>query len=216
MNQPLKSWSHTWLKTYENCPRKYQALKVTKEVKEDDSKFSSEGKDIHRALEHAIGHGADIPSKFSYLEKYVKPFRSKRNVLVEQRYALREDFSPCEFFAKDAWVRSVADLVLLKSSTALLLDWKTGKIRPERAQLVIMAFMLFQHYPALKDITAGFVWVKHDEITRFTLTREEVAEEWSEIIHRVKELERACLEDVWPMTPNGLCGYCPVMTCPHR
>ena len=49
------AWSYSGIKTYEVCPLKYCAEKVTKVVQFEDNESTLYGKELHKACEDYVG-----------------------------------------------------------------------------------------------------------------------------------------------------------------
>jgi len=125
--------------------------------------------------------------------------------------ALNKHFQPTKWMAKDVWVRGIIDLGVVGSKEALLLDWKTGKHRPDSYQLMLFAAFAFAFYPWIDRVTTGFIWLKDSKFDKETFTRDQVTEIWNEFLPRIKRLELAFSDDRWQAKPSGLCkNWCPV------
>ena len=62
----IPPWSYSALKTYETCPRKYQAEKVTKEVPFTQTDATIYGTELHLAAEEYIRDGKPIDPRFDF------------------------------------------------------------------------------------------------------------------------------------------------------
>jgi hypothetical protein len=132
-------------------------------------------------------------------------------VEAEQKLALTAQFKPTTFFAKDVWVRGITDFTITKNDKCFIGDWKTGKPDPVSAQLKLTAVMTFAHKPYVNTITNAFVWLKTNEVTAETFTRDDIAPIWQEFAPRVRRMEIAMEEKKFPPKPSGLCRkWCPV------
>ena len=125
--------------------------------------------------------------------------------------ALNKNFRPTKWMAKDVWVRGIIDLGVIGSKKALLLDWKTGKHRPDSNQLMLFAAFAFAYYPWLEHVTTGFIWLKDSKFDKQEFTKDQVTDIWNEFIPRVQRIEAAYDKDKWIAKPSGLCkNWCPV------
>jgi hypothetical protein len=131
--------------------------------------------------------------------------------IVEKQMSINESLRPTGWFADDAWCRGIVDVGVINGSRALLLDYKTGKRKPDLTQLKLFAGLAFASFPDLEVINTGFVWLKHGTIDKKEYTRKEVPMIWQEFIPRVQRMQRAYDEDKFPPKPSGLCrNYCSV------
>ena len=72
---------------------------------------------------------------------------------TELKLGLNGNRKPCDFFAKEVWVRGVVDLLIVNGKTAYVIDYKTGNDKyADTAQLKLMAIMAFEHFPQIEKI----------------------------------------------------------------
>jgi hypothetical protein len=136
---------------------------------------------------------------------------------VEQKYALDRNFQPTGYFDNNVWYRGIGDVVKIYHTRGAVLDWKTGQIKVDSVQLMLMAQCLFSHFPELEQVHTGFVWLKDGATTVQTFTRQDIADSWVGLLSRVKTLEEATKANNFPPKPSGLCRkHCPVVTCKYN
>lgn len=221
--QPPWSWSVYEL--FDTCPRKYERTWLKKEFvePEDTREHANWGEHVHRALQAAVETDQPLPDNMKdlHLENRVAMLRSMPGtLLVEQRLGLSKDLQPCDFFDKDKiWVRAIGDFVCINPSgtKALILDYKTGK-RKLTNQLKLLALVLFQHYPNLVEVHAGFMWTKlKGKLDIETYYRKDRARLWGAFTGLLGQMKESFKLDIWPAKRNGLClKYCPVESCPYN
>jgi hypothetical protein len=115
------------------------------------------------------------------------------------------------------WYRGIGDFVVVDGSNALVLDWKTGKVLDDPVQLMLMAQLIFSHYPQVKSVNAQFVWLKFDCTSEQTVTRQDIANNWIGLMDRVNAMKEAYETDVFVPKPSGLCRkHCPVRSCQYH
>lgn len=211
------TWSYSALTTYELCPKKYYHLYVAKDVKDEDSSFSADGKIIHDAMKKRVVDGVPLPINLRQHEKLAAKFASAAGEKHgEMKLAITRQFEPCDYFAKDVWCRVVIDLTIVKGNQAIVVDWKTGKRKDDQTQMMLNTAVLAQFVPEIKLFTAVLVWMQSGELTPpFTYTRASFPEAWNQLLPRVAKIEEARKTTTFPANPNGLCAYCPVRSCPH-
>lgn len=215
------SWSYSKLKNFEVCPRKHYEVDLAKtaaETQSDDPDSAlNYGNRVHDALKQALLNGVALPDEMSHLKIWVDRVKAgPGQLLVEQKYAINRNFQKTAYFAPDAWVRMIGDVVRIDRDIALVIDWKTGKIVKDSVQLMLMAQALFSHYPDLLRVRSEFVWLKDDCTSPWVFDRKELADQWVELMPRVNKLEDAHKAQSYPPKPGGLCkSYCPVKSCPY-
>lgn len=211
------AWSYSKIKNYDSCPKRYHEVDVLKNYK-DESEQLTWGNQLHDALAKHIGKGEPLPEAYKAYQKWADRVKQgDGKLLVEQKYAIREDFSPTGYFAKDVWYRGIADVARINGPVALAVDWKTGKIVEDSIQLALMAQCLFSHFPEVQYVRTEFVWLKEDATTREDFSRDDMVGLWAGVLPRVKTLQTAHERGEFPAKPGFLCGrYCPVKTCEHN
>ena len=211
------SWSHSSLKDFENCARKYHEVKVLKNYPFTETEATRYGNQVHEALELYIRDGKEIPPEYAQFKDVADAMLGKPGrKLAEYEMALTADLKPCEWKSPDVWVRGIADILIVDDDnlTAWVGDWKTGSNKyPDRDQLVLMSLMVFEHFPHIRKVNSALLFIVKNDIVKMSMTRDQKDEHWWRYRERTARLE-ACFEnDVWNPTSTPLCGWCPVTTC---
>lgn len=205
-------WSYSALTAYETCPRRFQLTRVTKQVRESQTEATVWGNKVHKALEDFARSGKPLSPDLEKYGKYVKKIQSYEGKrVVEERVALDRNFRPTKWMAKDVWVRGIIDIGVVGSEKAYLLDWKTGKRRPDSNQLKLFAALAFAMYPWVDKVVTGFIWLKTSEFDKEVFTRDQLPEIWAEFMPRLSRVANSYDKDKWTPKPSGLCkNWCPV------
>lgn len=211
------AWSFSALDVFEVCRKKYYHLKVAKDVKDTDSSYATDGKFVHEAMRARVIDGEPLPIQLRQHEKLAKRFAdAKGEKHGEMQLALNKKMEPRDWFAKDVWVRAIIDLLIVRGTTAVLTDWKTGKRKERYDQLRLSAAVLSRYMPEIEEFQLVFVWLKDHEVSPpQTITKDELRAVWLEFLPRVNEITEAIKTTEFPASPSGLCGWCPVTSCPH-
>lgn len=209
MNIP--PWSYSSLNAFE-CPRRYHLTRVAKVVRESQTEETRWGNLVHKSLEDRVKSKTPLPEGMRQWEPIVaKLDTAKGRVFAETRFTLTRNLTPTQWSAQNAWCRGIIDAGVDAGRKALLLDWKTGKIKQDSDQLRLFAAIYMKARPYTEEVTTGFVWLKDNKLTKDTFTREHVPEIWEDFIARAARLEAAYKQNKWPARPSGLCrGWCPV------
>lgn len=212
MTHKMPAWSFSALSAFETCGLRYFKTRVSKEIVEPQTEATLWGNQVHKAFEDRFKNKAPLPDYMKAYEPLVSKLMLQHGVrLVEEQMAITKNFRPCEWRAKDAWVRAIVDFGIVGPKKALFIDWKTGKRKPDSTQLMLSAAIGFAHYPFLESITTGFFWFKDRKTDKETFTREQLPQLWGEFLPRVQRLEGAYADDKWHPKPSGLCAkWCPV------
>ena len=204
--------SFSSIKMYENCPKRYYHQRIRKEVQDKGSDATIYGERIHEALEHRLESKVDLPKEsegYEVLCRGIEKTARGGTLLVEQKLTLSEDLTPTGWWDGDAWVRSILDVLVLHNDTAVVMDWKTGKRRPDFTQLELFALQVFSHFPDIDKVKSSFLWLKDMQMDSKTYYRDELGSMWGKLLQRISRIEQSLAHDKWPPKPSGLCNYCP-------
>lgn len=207
-------WSYSGLTSFETCPKRYFHIKVAKDVVDTPGEAATWGTTVHQHLEDRLRDGTPLPPSIAEYEKLVAPIEAKPGrKLIEYEMAVDASLNPTEWTSPTAWCRGIVDVGVLSEDggKAVLLDWKTGKRKPDSDQLKLFAALVFAHIDTLSVVQTGFVWVKSGEFDKAVFKRADQSAIWNEFIPRVRRLELAYIKDNFPPRPSGLCRkHCPV------
>ena len=214
------TWSHSSLKDYEGCPRRYHEVKVLKNHPFKDTEATIYGKELHEAAEFYIKDDTPLPPQFEFIQDTLDALKAKPGrKLCEYKMGVTADLRPCGFLDKDVWVRGIADLLIIddENLTARVVDYKSGNNKyPDREQLKLMALMVFAHFPHIRRVSGALLFVVKNDIAKASFMVGEAEEYWWDYRERVARIEQAHETGVWNPKPTPLCGWCPVSSCEHN
>lgn len=218
MSRPV-AWSYSALIMYENCPRKYWAVKIKKI--DDSNKNSRQGDAEHKGIEMHLKHGDPLPVGIGALTPMLQAIKASPGELyVEHKLCLNEQFVPCKWNDWDkVWLRTAADVIKVNGASAAYFDWKSGKAKSDddmADQTDITALAIFRHFPDVQVVKGAAVFYRHDRLARNTVYRADEGRLWNSWLERLKPLKESYANDNWPVNPNPLCGWCPYLACPHN
>jgi len=213
--------SYSSIRQFENCPKQYHEVRILKRFKSQETEATSYGTLVHKSLEEYVRDRKPIPENLSHYQKFVDPItKIKGSVHCELKLGIREDFSPCDFFAKDVWFRGVPDFLIINDETgvARIGDWKTGKSSryADTAQLELLAGMVMAHYPQVQVVKGALVFLVANDIVKATYAREQFSEIMSKWAGKASMIEAAMEHGVWNPRTGPLCRFCPVSDCPNN
>lgn len=219
------AWSYSRLKNYETCPRRYEAIDLTKEFKQDETEELNEGDRLHKAMAKRVMSGTELPREFYYMERHAENLTKLTHDLqiinCELKLAINKDYKAVGFFEKGVWARCMIDYIKIvpandKQSFAHIVDYKTGKLKEDDAQLAVNAMLTFSCFKDVVGIKSEFLWTKYNDTTSIVFTRSNIIEYWDLIIPRVMKLAVAHEENNFPAKPGKLCKeWCAVSSCEH-
>jgi hypothetical protein len=222
MAKPVEAapWSFSKIKSFETCPKQFYHEKVLKEFPYVESEAMLYGTEFHTAAENFIAKGTDLPKRFAFALPVLQSLAAKPGKkLVEQKLGLTAKLESCSFFAKDVWFRGIVDLLIIDGEDALIIDHKTGKSSQyaEKGQLELMALSVFRHFPEVKNIKAGLLFVIANDFVKASYQRSGQRELWTKWLSNYSAMEKAFETGVWNPKPSGLCKrHCQVLECPHN
>ncbi len=173
---------------------KYRYIdKIRSEIKGSAAKI---GTAAHRVTEHTL-NGVDLNQAVQLtLEEYVadltttevekvrsfspniEAFKDRfdklaqkhpvKEVFVEKQWAIREDFTACDYMDPTAMIRGIIDLaILLESGQLLIIDHKSGRpwgLSKYMTQLDIYAIFGLAHVPNLKAVQCGVHYISNADL----------------------------------------------------
>jgi len=220
MTVKIPAWSFSSIKTFDQCPKKYYHLKVARDYQEDqNAAHLTYGTAFHEAAEFYIRDNTPLPPEFGFAQAALdrlKAFPGEK--LCEYEMGLTENLEPCGFKDSGVWWRGIADLIILRDDLAFVLDYKTGKSAKyaDRGQLELMALAVFKHFPQVKRVKAGLLFVVANEFPKAEYTIEDEPGLWQKWLTDHAKMKKAYETGVWNPRTSGLCKkHCVVLSCPH-
>jgi hypothetical protein len=222
----MTAWSYSSITLFEQCPKKYYHLRIAKDIKEPESDAMNYGKDLHLAAEEHIRDGKPLPEKYAYIQELLDKLKDiKGEKLCENKLAVKlttdNRLIPCDFFDKDVWYRGIADLIILdrENQEARIIDYKTGKSAKyaDTKQLKLLAACVFTHYPEVKVIKAGLLFVVSKEFIKEEYSTHHRLAYFEQFKPLVNQLDACISNGVWNPKKNFTCSkWCPVKSCAHN
>ena len=208
-------WSHSALKDYEGCPRRYQEVRVLKNYAFQETEATKYGTQLHLAAEEYIRDGKELPEQFAFIKDTLDALNKKPGrKLCEHKMALTIDKEPCDFDDENRWVRGIVDLLIVDGDSAYIVDYKTGNNKyADPKQLKLMALMTYAHFPEVQHIKAGLLFVMHNTFVTEEYERKDSEKLWQNFLPNLDQLALSYENNMWFAKPGPLCGWCPVSNC---
>jgi CRISPR/Cas system-associated exonuclease Cas4 (RecB family) len=220
MTYSVSPWSFSKIKAFEQCPKQFYHMKIAKDYIEKETEAMLYGTLFHEAAENFVKDDTPIPEKFKYAESALTNLKNKPGKkLCEYKLGLTEDLEPCGFFDENVWFRGIADLIILDSDTAWVVDYKTGKSAryADKGQLELMALATFKHFPEIKKVKAGLLFVIAKTLVKDSYEDTVAPILWKKWLSDYARMEKALETNTWNPRPSGLCRqHCAVIDCPHN
>ena len=213
-------WSFSRIKAFDTCPKQFYHVNVLKQFPFVETEAMRYGTELHKAAEEFIWDGTLVPERFGFLRPALQVLADMPGEkLCERKLGLNDRLEPCDFFAKDVWFRGIVDLAIIDGDRAYIVDYKSGKNSryAEKGQLELMALAMFRHFPQLKEVKAGLLFVIANDFVRGKYARSGSKALWQKWLGEYAKMEAAFESGVWNPKPSGLCKrHCPVVECPHN
>jgi hypothetical protein len=179
------------------------------------------GLKVHKAAENYIEKGTPIPPEYAEMLAPIEKFKEMDGEkLCEYRMGLTRNLEPCKFSDKYVWWRGIADLIVIKNDgRAYVVDYKTSKSSKfaDMKQLEILSLALFKHFPHVKKVKAGLLFVVANDFVTSEFEAETSKPLWTKWFDDSGRLEKAFELNVWNPRPNFTCSqWCPVKDCVHN
>ncbi len=213
--KPL-AWSYSGLSQFINCPRQFEAVRVLKSVKEAQGEAQLWGEWVHKQFENRQRDGTPLPADLAEHEGYMKQLEALPGKhFCEQKMALNHKVEPCGFFDPGVWNRGVIDFVAIHHHIARVVDYKTGKVKPDLKQLALFALFIFHTYPQVTKVDTTYYWtIDPKKPTEQEFLRGRLPDIWKKFLPDLKQYNEAFKTNTWQPRQSGLChGWCPVTEC---
>ena len=214
------TWSYSSISLFQQCPRKYYRLRVVKDIVEPPQQHLIYGTEVHQAAEDYVCNDKSLDPRYAFLKPTLDALKGLPGLkLCEYEMGLTKDFEPCGFKDERVWFRGIADLLIIDGDRAHLIDYKTSKSSQyaDRKQLELLALLVFKHFPYVKSIKAGLVFVVAEALVKAAYETDIQDKAWAKWLPEIQRLEKAMETDVWNAVPNFTCRkFCPVHDCEHN
>lgn len=234
MSKPI-AWSWSRLSMFEQCPKRFWGNNVGKVFPKPNFEAAhfKKGKAVHKVLEDYLRDGTTIPFpvpeingpekfyvKLEFLMPLLDKMRKANTVLPELQVTFDIRMHEVSWFDKKAWCRVVLDALIIVGEFALVIDWKTGKVKQHSDQLKLFAGAVLSKYKKVNRVLTAYVWCEHENTspTYAEYSRKDMEAIWQDFGDR-QELIQMCNESGnWPAKPNHLCGWCEAREdqCEHK
>jgi len=218
----IAPWSFSKAKAFEQCPKQFYHEKILQEYPFVETEAIRYGNAFHTAAEEYIRDGTPLPKMFDYAQAMLDSLNAKKGVkLCEEKLGVTENLSPCSFYADDVWYRGIADLLIVNEEDELawVIDYKTGKSAKyaDKGQLELMALLVFAHFPKVKNVRAGLLFVVSNDLVKDSYADSDAGMLWTKWTNKYAIMQMAEKRNVWNPRPSGLCKrHCPVTVCVHN
>lgn len=137
----ITAWSYSRWRDYQQCPFKTK-LKVIDKRKEPGSPAMDRGGDIHKKAElYVKGELIRFPKELENFKDDIKHLR-KIKAHAEDQWSFNAKWQLTEWMAEDIYLRMKLDVFYQDGDTLVVIDYKTGKQRPEQDETQLKLYAL--------------------------------------------------------------------------
>lgn len=233
-------WSISKAGVIEKCSLQFDFKYVQKMAELVTFEQSRVGVAVHAALEMVLG-GTDQKKAFliagdnselttdeletlqtfwdqvTRFKRWVDSFKKKQGVgkvYIEQKWAVRPDFTGTEFFDRGGFMRGVVDFAMLTAKNDLIIiDHKSGKVKDieqHATQLKTYAIMALAMMPDIRGVQSAINYVMHDKMDWAKyIPASVIREEYQPWL--IEHLTQACEKLLVPpkAAKGWYCDWCP-------
>jgi RecB family exonuclease len=207
----ITAWSYSRYAAYTKCPFSAKCKFIDK-LPEPDSPALARGSDIHKEAEdYSTGLLKRLPKSLALFKDEFRDLRKRKASLnVEGQFAVDKEWNEVGWFASNAWLRAMIDCFYDYDRDGervrKVIDYKTGKIRPENmAQLDLYALVMFAVDESIDRVEAEFWYLDQGEIRTKLYSREHMPELQATWAKKVKPM---LTDTSFPPTPCNVCRWC--------
>lgn len=202
------AWSHSRKSDYDKCPRLAKHKHLDK-IREPSNAAMQNGTRVHSVADSYIQNKLKVLPKelklFAEEFKHLRKIRSQ--VELEKEMAVTKAWAPTGWFDHDAWCRAKIDCgYVTDDGVWKIIDFKTGKVRPEKTQLDLYAAVAVRH--ARQDVVlidAELWFLDWGEIVPARHTIDE-AMALSKVFD--KSVKKMFSDRTFKPSPGRNCGWC--------
>lgn len=127
--KPLTAWSASRLSDYETCAYRFYRKHILG-IKEPGSAAMDRGTRIHKLAEQFVKNELkELPQELKLFHVEFEQLKARKIKFIEENWAVDKNWSPVDWFSKDAWLRVKLDAAyaIPEHSVLTIVDHKTGK-----------------------------------------------------------------------------------------
>lgn len=230
MNLKYAPYSHSRIAAWQTCPRKFKYAYIDKIGQAVKVLALDRGSFIHCLLEfdgdmdkvkksrdfkEVKARGIMKPADFKECINVYKNFRDgkigawikdRTQMFNELPIAMNKELNVIPYSDKDVIFRGYIDKIIRDDDTLYLMDYKTGKYRPDMKwdQLLYYGISLFNSMPYNKIVLMN-VFVEHNKFNKETIYREDIKKYQKALLTNIQSIEK---DTEFCKNETALCNWC--------
>lgn len=206
-------WSYSQVSCWQQCPHRAKLSYLDKVPQGPPAPALVRGSAIHKEAELYITEQQyAVPVSLFLVSGRIKKLQ-KLKPDVELCWGVSRTWEPCDPFGEQRWLKVILDIHYRKGNTATIIDYKTGKQRPEnhQKQMGLYALAAFAH-EGISSVHTQLWYVDHGIVHADSYSRTEMGEmqeQWAQIVAFMEA------DTIFPKKPGLLCKWCPFHGTEH-
>jgi hypothetical protein len=216
-------YSYTSISCYKNCPRQFYHRYIVKDLPFVPSPQLDWGNRVHKAMEERLKNRLPLPPDLvEDFEPLALAVAMAPRVAIESQLYITRDLKPSSYRSKDAFLSAKGDVLTFNReyTTAFAIDWKTGRVREDPAQLAILALVMAVHYPDVQNVSASYYWIQERRVGASHEVTNLIQSTYNEVCQLADliAIQEQDGEQAFQATPGEKfpCPYCAVRGCKAR
>jgi hypothetical protein len=202
--------SYSKVSQHAECPYKFYIYNITKEVKDTGNKFTVEGEIWHKELELYVLRGQLLNQALHAkpMADYLRSLPGKNYCEIKMGINDAGEYVQ-DFFSGENFFRGILDFVNINGEDAMVVDWKVGKRKLSKFQLLLFAVFVFARWPQVNKVKSAFFWAKTHEIDPMTFVRSQLPQMMELIRGKTSAIQHDFESNIWAATPSEQkCKWC--------
>lgn len=221
----MRVWGVSRLRDLKVCPRMFVMKYELKKWIDVPNPNMDRGSRMHSGAEEAIEYGVIMPDEpmFNTVRPYIEALQAMKEsgsvvVKAEHKFGMDIAFQRTEFFrAVNLRVRCAVDVFVNDAGKVLVIDWKTGRYKPEHEQDADFYGCMVDIGMQAKETTVQYIYTDEPQFsfTRQILDPNGLARRfYAEFEEADAYLAKVGTEP--PMNVGKHCNWCGDITCPNN
>lgn len=215
------------LSTFKDCPRRFQAQSITKELQWKPSKQKTRGTAVHDSLERAVKKGFDQVKTWpdgmdtDFTRNKINTVRqcmvAGADVHTEHELVINRGLKPAEWWGEDAWLRARADMLVLpkdKASPAVVVDFKTGKKWDNDCFQLRIESLLVHYLYQYPVVQYSYWYVDQGETVTGSIDFRNGLTPVEDLLQLILDADRAIQSNTFFPKKNRFCNWCDLHKTP--
>lgn len=208
------------MSTYKQCPRRFQAQSITKELPWRASEQKSRGTLVHSCMERALQRGFEDVVQWpenvntQYVQTVVDSAREMLKLpgvklYTEYEMCLTNAWKPTGWWDSDAYLRAKADAIIVApGEMAAIIDTKTGKVWDKDAFQLRVECLIAKYIFGVDRAKWIYWYVDSGETVSGDIDLEAGLYGVEDILTLMRDMTASINSNYFPAKRNRFCRFC--------